>query len=162
MNIEIEKKFLVKNNEWKKLTAHITKFQQGYLCIDTSRTIRVRVSEECCWINIKGKTEINFRLEFEYEIPRRDALVLLQTFCVRPIIHKTRYKIQWEGLCWEIDEFQSDNEGLVLAEIELKSPDQPIRLPNWIGEDVTDNAAYYNASLVLNPYKNWNHGNIII
>lgn len=154
MNIEIERKFLIKNGSWKKDVKGID-YKQGYLSTDKERTVRVRMSEEKCLLNIKGKTEESFRFEFEYEIPRKDALVILNSICIKPIICKTRYLVRQDELCWEIDEYDTENKGLIVAEIELKYPDQLFHIPDWIGEEVTKDARYYNANLVKNPYQNW-------
>lgn len=155
MNIEIERKFLVKNNSWKKDGITGTFYKQGYLSIEKKRTVRVRMGEDHCYLNIKGGSDEKFRLEFEYEIPRKDALVLLNTICIQPIISKTRYLVRHHEFCWEVDEFHEENEGLVLAEAELLYPGQYLQLPDWIGREVTDDFHYYNANLVVDPYQHW-------
>jgi CYTH domain-containing protein len=154
MHIEIERKFLVRDQSWKKDLRGVS-FKQGYMLTDQSRTVRVRVGDGKSFINIKGKTDEQTRMEFEYEIPAKDGLLLLHSFCLQPLISKTRYKIPQGELCWEIDIFHAENEGLIIAEIELGYPDQPFYIPNWIGKEVTDDARYYNASLIQNPYRNW-------
>lgn len=154
MHLEIERKFLVRNNRWKQAGQGID-YKQGYLLTGPSSTVRVRIAEDDCKINIKGGSQEDFRLEFEYPIPRKDALIILHTLCIKPLISKTRYRI-WQGeLCWEIDEFHEDNEGLVIAEIELAYPEQEFERPGWLGREVTADARFYNASLVSNPYTSW-------
>jgi CYTH domain-containing protein len=154
MHIEIERKFLVKGDQWKK-TLPGTEYTQGYLMTGEYRTARVRMGGGKSFMTIKGKTEEQTRLEFEYEIPQKDALILLHSLCLQPLIYKTRYLIPQGELCWEVDVFHKENEGLIMAEIELGYPDQPFHIPEWIGEEVTDDLRYYNANLVSNPYQNW-------
>ena len=95
------------------------------------------------------------RPEYEYAIPLEDANEMLDTLCLKPIIEKVRYSIEHDGLLWEVDEFEGENAGLVIAEVELARADQTILLPDWIGEEVTDDARYYNASLIANPFAKW-------
>lgn len=154
MAIEIERKFLVRDNSWRELGEGIY-CRQGYLSTDIERTVRIRTIGEKGFLTIKGKTKKATRHEFEYEIPIKDAEVMLDVLCKRPLIEKTRYIIHANGRVWEIDEFWGDNEGLIIAEVELQNINETIELPEWIGEDVTENPAYYNANLVKNPYKKW-------
>lgn len=156
MAIEIERKFLLKNDSWKdndQLSAGKV-IKQGYLSIKPSQTVRARVKGEKAFLTIKGKSEGISRQEFEYEIPIPDALDLLK-LCEYPTIEKTRYKLPQGDLVWEIDVFEGDNEGLIMAEVELTSENQKIDLPDWVGEEVSDDNRYFNAQLVQNPYKNW-------
>ena len=154
MGIEIERKYLVKSNEWK--SSGVKKlYQQGYLLIDKTKTIRVRTIEDTAYLTIKGASSGISRSEFEYEIPVEDAKFMLANLCEKPIIEKYRTKIELNELIWEVDEFVGDNTGLIIAEVELKNEYQKIVLPDWIGEEVSGNPKYNNSYLVKNPYKNW-------
>ena len=95
------------------------------------------------------------RLEFEYEIPIADARILLDELCERPLIEKTRYRIDYGGMTWEVDEFAGENAGLVVAEVELEDEEQEIELPTWIGREVSDDPRYFNSNLIANPYSTW-------
>lgn len=152
--IEIERKFLVKNNQWKKgVKGEI--FRQGYLSTDPFKTVRVRQEGKFGKLTIKGRKIGIVGDEFEYDIPLKDAKYLLSSICMQPIIHKKRYKIPFEGLIWEIDVFEGENKGLVLAEIELKTSKQKIKLPSWISKEVTFDGRFRNANLVANPFSKW-------
>lgn len=152
MGIEIERKFLVKSNEWK--TAKGVYYSQGYLNSDKLRTVRVRIAGDKAYLTIKGQSQGASRAEFEYAISLADAEQLLQ-LCEQPLIQKQRYRISYEGLVWEVDEFLGDNQGLVVAEVELTSENQSIPLPNWVGEEVTHDIRYFNSNLVKHPFKQW-------
>ena len=154
MGIEIERKFLVKNDDWREL-GEGELFRQGYLSTDIERTVRIRTIRHRGYLTIKGISKDSRRNEFEYDIPFEEANWMLDTLCKRPLIEKTRYKIKDKDLIWEVDEFWGENEGLILAEVELISADQSISIPDWIGREVTENAAYYNANLVKHPYSQW-------
>lgn len=151
---EIERKFLVVGDDWRN-TPHSYRVRQGFLSIDAERTVRVRVVADKGYLTVKGKTLGATRLEYEYEIPASDADELLEQLCKRPLIDKTRFLVDHEGSTWEVDEFYGDNEGLIVAEIELESEDQPFARPVWLGEELTGDPRYYNANLVANPYKRW-------
>jgi len=154
MGKEIERKFLVNGNEWRDGVSPVHTCQ-GYLVIDSDRTIRVRLQEERAFLTIKGKTEGISRSEYEYEIPAADARELLDGLCLQPYIEKNRYEIFHAGLKWEVDEFLKDNYGLVVAEVELESEEQQVDLPPWVGEEVSRDPRYGNANLVSNPYAKW-------
>ena len=154
MAVEIERKFLVRNDDWRQ-GAVGTNYRQGYLSIDPERTVRVRIAGDKGFLTIKGKTEGMSRSEFEYPIPLEEAAQLLDALCLRPMIEKIRYCVTYAGNLWEIDEFAGENEGLILAEIELATSDQQVELPPWAGEEVTSDARYYNASLSQIPYRDW-------
>jgi CYTH domain-containing protein len=154
LGIEIERKFLIKSDEWKSLGNRIF-YQQGYLLSDKNRTIRIRTIEDKGFITIKGSAKGISRNEFEYEIPVVEARVILETLCDKPFIKKYRTKIQLKDLVWEVDEFLDENDGLVIAEIELKDENQKIDIPNWIGEEVTGDRKYYNSMLTKNPFTKW-------
>ena len=147
---EIERKYLVKNSDWKNTDSTSFYCRQGYKGI-----FRVRTMANKGYITIKGKTEGITRAEFEYEIPIGEAEELLELFCKRPFIEKTRHLIQHEGFLWELDQFHGENEGLIVAEVELESEDIFPPLPDWVGEEVSTDKKYVNARLVKQPYNTW-------
>ena len=152
---EIERKFLVKDDSFKSL-AIPELFIQGYICTEPERTVRVRVEGENGKLTIKGKNKGITRDEFEYSIPLSDAKALIRDFCHKGVIEKLRYKIKHNDLLWEVDQYKGDNEGLVIAEVELTSEDQHIVRPQWIGEEVSGDARYFNSNLSLHPFLKWN------
>ena len=155
MGIEIERKFLVQKDQWDKLEKPVGEnFRQGYLMTDPNKTIRVRQTSEKGFLTIKGISVGATRAEYEYEIPHEEAKELLDQFVVSEL-SKVRFKFLFEGKLWEIDVFSGENEGLIVAEIELKSEEEKFELPDWIGEEVTGEEKYYNSNLTLNPFKNW-------
>ena len=154
MALEIERKFLLLSDEYKAASTS-KRIVQGYICSDKNRVVRVRIYGEKAYITIKNATIGFARNEFEYAIPVADAQVMLTEICEKPIIEKVRYRYDYKGFCWEIDEFHGENEGLVMAEIELPTVDCVFEKPPFIGEEVTNDTRYYNASLIRNPYKNW-------
>lgn len=151
--IEIERKYLVVNEHYKNGIP--IRISQGYICSEENRVVRVRIKGERAYITIKNATIGFARNEYEYEIPVADAEAMLQNTCQQPIIDKTRYVVEHGGVKWEVDVFHGDNEGLVVAEIELEDKDEVFELPDFVGEEVTGDARYYNACLFKNPYKNW-------
>ena len=151
---EIERKFLVKNESFKLYSKGVI-YRQGYLSRDKERTVRIRVAGEQAFITIKGLTNGMERLEFEYPISLADANEMLSTLCLKPLIEKVRYKFMSDGHLWEVDEFIGDNEGLIVAEVELKSSDEHVIIPEWVGPEVTGDLMYFNSNLVINPFKNW-------
>lgn len=153
-NIETERKFLISSDKWKGTSKGIA-YKQGYLSVDPRRTVRVRLEGEKGKLTIKGEKKNGSGDEFEYEIPSDEALYLIEHLCIKPIIEKIRYKINYKGILWEVDEFLGENSGLIIAEIELEFPDQQFEKPSWIGKDVTEDFRYKNASLVKNPYTKW-------
>jgi adenylate cyclase len=155
MAVEIERKFLVAGDAWK--TGSGLPIRQGYLSRVPQRTVRIRVSGESASICVKGMSKGARRAEFEYAIPREDAEALL-ALCERPVIVKSRYRVQYAGRRWEIDEFHEENAGLVVAEIELERENDLVDLPPWVGAEVTDDPRYFNANLVANPYSRWAPG----
>jgi len=150
---EIERKFLVTGDAWRSAPA--TSYRQGYLSTDKQRTVRVRVAGDRGFLTVKGITVGASRSEFEYAIPLADAETMLNDLCLRPLVEKRRHLVPFGGLTWEVDEFFGANAGLVLAEVELDSEDQVIALPPWIGQEVTGDRRYYNASLIAHPYQSW-------
>jgi len=155
MALEIERKFLVDKMVWEKQKKPTgTFFRQAYLVTDPDKTIRVRLTDQEAFLTIKGKSEGVTRQEFEYKIPPEDAQELLDNFTVAGLI-KTRYKIDFAGKTWEVDEFAGENEGLIVAEIELASEAENFELPNWVTEEVTGQEKYYNSQLSVKPFKDW-------
>jgi len=154
MGIEIERKFLLKNDTWRSL-AKGTKYRQGYLNSTKERTVRVRTIDDRGYLTIKGPNKGATRVEYEYDIPEQDAMAMLDDLCERPIIEKNRYKINFSGLIWEVDEFFGENKGLVVAELELENEGQRFEKPDWIGDEVTGDPKYFNSNLVINPYIKW-------
>jgi CYTH domain-containing protein len=151
---EIERKFLLVGDAWREL-AKGTHYRQGYLNSAKERTVRVRTIDDKGFLTIKGITTGATRVEYEYEIPHSDCTEMLDDLAEKPIIEKARYKIEFGGFIWEVDEFFGVNKGLVVAEIELESEDQAFEKPSWVGEEVTGDPRYYNSSLVANPYTTW-------
>lgn len=165
MGKEIERKFLVKNDTYKSLAQGIH-YHQGYIPTVNGMTVRVRIAGEKAFTTFKDRAVGFSRHEFEYEIPIEDAKQMLELMCTKPQIEKFRYVIPAgngalpdgtivENLHWEVDHFVGDNEGLVVAEIEVPSEDTQFDLPTWIGEEVTGDKKYYNSHLCRNPFKNW-------
>lgn len=153
MGKEIERKFLVKGNDWHKLAKGIH-YRQGYLSIVKERTVRVRTINDKGFLTIKGITVGASRVEFEYDIPVNEANEMLK-ICEHPIIEKSRYKIEHGGFTWEVDEFYGVNQGLITAEIELQSVDQKFDKPDWIGQEITGDPKYFNSNLIKNPFTKW-------
>lgn len=153
MGLEIERKFLVAGN-WKKKGMG-ARCRQGYLSLDPQRTVRVRTKEQKGYLTIKGITRGIVRQEFEYHIPFEDAEILLDEQCIQPVIEKNRYHIEYQGFVWQVDEFLGENEGLIIAEVELDHADQKVPLPSWVDKEVSGDPRYYNASLVRAPWKTW-------
>jgi adenylate cyclase len=156
MGIEIERKFLVTDDEWKGL-AMGTLYRQGYLSSTKKLTVRVRIAGDKAFLTIKGETSGISRMEYEYPIPVEDARVMLAELCEQPIIEKKRYTINYQGFVWEVDEFFGENEGLLVAEIELEAEGQEFEKPPWVGMEVSSDRRYCNASLVKNPFSGWEH-----
>lgn len=154
MGKEIERKFLVKGDSWRA-QSHGKRYRQGYLSTVKERTVRVRTAGDKAYMTVKGLTQGASRAEYEYEIPFTDATEMLDTLCERPIIEKTRYRLPQDDIVWEIDEFEGDNRGLIVAEVELKDEHQSVRMPDWIGQEVTDDPRYFNANLVKKPFNSW-------
>ena len=152
MGIEIERKFLAVGDAWRAALA--VYFSQGYLSRNKARTVRIRVADEHAYLTIKGATTGASRAEFEYDIPLADARELL-ALCDGPLIEKYRRKITHEGMVWEVDEFLGENQGLVVAEIELESESQTFTKPDWLGAEVTHDQRYYNSNLSAHPFSQW-------
>lgn len=155
MATEIERKFLVRNDGWRAQAQPGKRYRQGYLTSDARSSVRVRVAGDQGYLNIKSATLGITRMEYEYAIPLHDAEEMLAHLRAGPLIEKTRYLVEHAGHVWEIDVFEGDNAGLVVAEIELQSQDETFALPGWAGEEVSHDPRYYNVSLVTHPYKDW-------
>ena len=156
MGIEIERKFLVKGDDYKAEAFQVTHIAQGYLNSVPERSVRIRVRGDKGYITIKGITGDNglSRYEWEKEIPVEDALELLR-LCEPGIIDKTRHLVKAGDFTIEVDEFHGDNEGLVMAEVELPDEEATFERPVWLGEEVTGDPRYYNVMLVKHPFKTW-------
>lgn len=156
MGIEIERKFLVKNTAFRTESNQKKHLKQGYLNADKKRTVRIRIVDEIAFITVKGESNSTgiSRFEWEKEIKKREAEELL-LLCEPCLIEKTRYLIDVGRHTFEVDEFLGDNEGLILAEVELRSEAEDFIRPNWLGPEVTGDPKYYNSSISKNPYKKW-------
>jgi CYTH domain-containing protein len=156
MSIEIERKFLVKSDLFKRDSHRKKHLKQGYLNTDKNRTVRIRIADEKAFLTIKGISNSSgtSRFEWEKEIEKSEAEQLLK-LCEPSIIEKTRYLINVGDHTFEVDEFYGDNQGLIIAEIELTSEDENFTKPSWLDKEVTGNLKFYNSSISKNPYKNW-------
>ena len=154
MATEIERKYLVLEETWRSRAVGMV-FRQGYLSTVKERTVRVRVVGDLGYLTVKGLTVGSVRTEFEYQVPIADAEQMLDELCEQPLIEKTRYVIEENGLTWEIDEFAGANEGLIVAEVELGDESQQVDPPDWVGEEVTNDARYFNANLIAHPVSEW-------
>ena len=155
MGLEIERKFLVNPAKWAAAEKPKREFyRQGYMLTDPNKTIRVRATDTKGFLTIKGKTEGATRAEFEYEIPKEEAIQLLNMFAVSDLT-KYRYKVIFAEKLWEVDVFLGENEGLIVAEIELSSEREMFDLPDWAAEEVTAEKKYYNSNLSILPFKQW-------
>ncbi|MFA6087000.1 CYTH domain-containing protein [Mucilaginibacter sp.] len=155
MGIEIERKFLVDHEKWQQLIKPQGKaYKQGYLLNDEKRTVRVRVADDVAYITLKGSTTGISRSEFEYTIPVNEGEEILKNMATS-FIEKMRYNIDYAGNVWEVDVFTGDNQGLIVAEIELKHENQEFEKPEWVKNEVSDDHRYLNACLSVNPFKNW-------
>lgn len=151
---EIERKFLVDVAVWKPVDAG-TPYRQGYLSSHKERVVRVRTEGTEAKLTIKGATQGVTRVELEYPIPLDDAELMLRTLCEQPLVEKTRHKELHGGKLWEIDVFHGDNDGLVMAELELAAEDEAYETPAWVLREVSSDPRYYNANLIAAPYKTW-------
>ncbi|NUM56166.1 MAG: CYTH domain-containing protein [Candidatus Hydrogenedentes bacterium] len=154
MGTEIERKFLVPNDTWLQTGAG-QRCVQGYLAYGPPVAVRVRIMDGVATLNIKTATVSITRHEFEYEIPLADAHALLTTSCHGTAIEKTRHCVEYGGKTWEVDVFEGANAGLVVAEIELDSEDEPYERPPWLGTEVSGDPRYLNTSLCQHPYSQW-------
>jgi len=151
MAIEIERKYLVKSDEWRRSSYATRRLRQGYLCVPgagAAAEVRVRCTPDRGFVTIKGAGGL-LRSEFEYEIPLADAELMLAEFCANNILEKSRHAVEYRGFLWEIDEYFGRHQGLVLAEVELREPAQEVHLPPWIGKEVTEDPGFKNAYLAV-------------
>jgi len=155
MAVEIERKFLVINDKWRENILSESTIKQGYIANQENATVRIRVARDSAWLNIKGSTQGIRRAEFEYPIPLEDAEAMLQEVAQQPYIAKTRYKVKCGDHIWDLDLFDGENRGLVMAEVELNDEQESFEMPEWAGEEVSGDPRYYNASLVKHPYTVW-------
>jgi adenylate cyclase len=155
MSVEIERKFLVAGDAWRELTAEYIHIRQAFLALDGKASVRVRIKDSTqATLTVKSRASGLSRLEFEYPVPLIDAEAMLP-LRLGAVIEKRRWLVPYMGMMWEIDTFLGDNDGLVVAEIELRQEHQHIDLPPWIGREVTGLAKYYNSSLARRPYCTW-------
>ncbi|MCG6969258.1 MAG: CYTH domain-containing protein [Gammaproteobacteria bacterium] len=152
---EIERKFLVTNDSWREQVFRQSKMCQGYLNDNQQSSVRVRVAGDQAYLNIKSATLGVFRKEYEYAIPADDAHEMLSEMAQKPLIEKTRYYVKYADHVWEVDVFEGDNAGLIVAEVELSREDEAFERPPWAGEEVSSDPRYYNVCLVKHPYKSW-------
>jgi len=161
MGIEIERKFLVTHDGWRAAAHAVVPMAQGYIndmaVMDSGAqkaSVRVRIQGDEAYLNIKSRELGHTRQEFDYPVPVDEARELL-ALCVGGLVDKRRHLVNHGGLLWEVDEFLGDNAGLVVAEVELESADQPFDRPDWAGAEVTDEPRYYNLALASHPYTRW-------
>ncbi|HPQ07156.1 MAG TPA: CYTH domain-containing protein [Syntrophales bacterium] len=153
MDLEIERKFLVRGDAWRAGEAGVL-YRQGFFRVTDRIVVRVRIEGERAFLAVKVLIDAMTRREFTYAIPHGDAVELLN-LCPHPPVEKYRYRRPFGGLTWEIDEFLGENEGLIVAEVELSSPNQEIVKPDWVGREVTDDPRYLNVNLAAEPYRRW-------
>jgi adenylate cyclase len=154
MGVEIERKFLVRAGAWQPASEGV-RYQQGYLSTHPARTVRVRRAGWEAFLTIKGSSVGAARAEYEYPLPLADAVEMLENLCEKPLIDKTRHKVPFAGHTWEVDIFHGDNEGLVVAEVELDQEGEAVELPPWVGAEETGDPRYANSSLVARPFRTW-------
>ena len=152
---EIERKFLVTNDSWRDQVFRHSRMRQGYLNDAKQSSVRVRVAGDKAYLNIKSATLGIYRKEYEYAIPVDDANEILSELAQKPLIEKIRYYVRYANHVWEVDVFEGDNAGLVVAEVELSDQDEAFERPQWVGEEVSGDARYYNVCLVKHPYTAW-------
>lgn len=152
---EIERKYLLNSDSWKALAHKKMSLHQGYLCNNSQSSVRIRIEDQQANINIKSMTIGISRAEYEYAIPVNEATELLNSLCAKPQIKKDRYHVSYAGKLWEIDVFAGDNEGLIVAEVELKSEDEVVELPDWVDKEVSAYERYYNMRLAEYPFSQW-------
>jgi len=153
MAVETERKFLVSGEAWRSLGSPVP-YAQGYLARGNGVTVRIRIAGEKALFTVKGPVEGISRPEFEYQVPIEDAREMLR-LCNDPVIEKTRTRVPHGSHDWEVDEFGGENRGLIVAEVELSSPDEDVAIPPWVGDEVTGDPRYYNSNLAVRPYRDW-------
>lgn len=155
MAVEIERKFLVINDDWKAQVEGESSLKQGYLSAEKDLSVRVRIAKGKGQLTVKGGTSGISRSEYEYEIPLQDAEEMIADLVSGSVIDKTRYKVRCGDHVWDLDLFHGDNQGLIMAEVELASESEPFQMPGWAGQEVSDDPRYYNANLISHPYCDW-------
>lgn len=153
-NIEIERRFLLANDNWRQYAGEAQLLQQGYISVEKECTIRVRIIGENAWLTLKGYISDISRSEYEYPIPLADAQHMMATLCPF-VLEKKRYRIDYQGSCFEVDEYFGENAPLVVAEIELESEQAAFARPDWLGAEITADGRFTNAYLSKNPYSRW-------
>lgn len=152
---EIERKFLVVNDDWRSAVVRQQRFEQGYLAITEDCAVRVRIAGDRSFLNIKNATLDIERQEYEYPVPLTDATEMLDSLCAGRTLSKLRHWVNYDKDHWEVDVFEGDNQGLVLAEIELEHRDQCFSIPPWVGQEVSGDKRYLNSYLAVTPYRTW-------
>lgn len=160
MGIEIERKFLLKHEGWRRQSESKTYLVQGYLSVTPEATVRVRIAADRAFLTLKGKRSNYSATEFEYPVPLDDAHQILKQMCVHSPVEKWRHIVKHHGHIWEIDEFLGPNAGLYVAEIELESANAEFSIPDWLGEEVSHDPRYTNASLAQHPYSAWEENHV--
>ncbi len=158
MGVEIERKFLVRGQDWRAGVLDSLKLRQGYLAMDGGTSVRVRADGSNATVTIKGAANGLVRPEFDYDIPTADAEDLFR-LCRGRLVEKMRHRTKVDGRIWEVDEFFGANAGLILAEIEMSDPEEKITLPDWLGAEVSHDPRYLNANLSIQPFNSWGKGN---
>lgn len=149
MPVEIERKFLVVSDEWRALADGGRRLRQAYIAHDRNGSVRVRLAADKAWLTLKTARSGMVRDEFEYEIPLNEAEEMLQRLCSGPVIEKTRYRVPHDGKIWEVDMFSGCADGLILAEVELQAVDERFDLPDWVGDEVTEDPRFRNSAIAL-------------
>ena len=155
MALEIERKFLIRDTSWRAAATGSVPIMQGYFSRTPLLRARIRIYGDKGFITLKSEPGVLVRHEYEYEIPHDDAVEMIKQFSLEPIITKRRYDVPYEGVVWAVDVFDGANTGLVIAEAELKSPDQVLAVPPWAGQEVTNDRRYGNSNLARYPYVTW-------
>lgn len=152
---EIERKFHVSGDGWRA-GAKACPITQGYIAQRDGFEVRLRETDQAAFLTLKGRqADARIRIEYEYRVPREDAQIMLRHFAQGSLIQKTRYEVEFAGNLWEVDVFEGENAGLIVAEIELSSVDQLFEHPPWLGEEITGDKRYSNVALAQNPYSRW-------
>jgi adenylate cyclase len=155
MGIEVERKFLVVGEAWRGAATERIRMRQGYLTREGPSSVRIRITGAEARLNLKSAEVGTTRLEFDWEVPRAEAEQILDRLCHRPLIEKVRHLVPCGGHLWEVDEFEGDNAGLIVAELELGAADEAFEAPAWLGREVTHERRYYNQALVEHPFRAW-------
>ena len=155
MATEIEHKFLLRDDRWRSQVERSARMRQGYLTSDARCSVRVRIADGQGFLNLKSGALGIQRSEYEYPIPLVEAEEILDMLCEKPLLEKIRHFLWFGEHLWEIDEFEGDNAGLIVAEVELSQSGEPFARPDWLGEEVSHDIRYYNSQLARHPYQTW-------